>query len=110
MGGCYGWLLWVVAMGGCYGWMLIGARNVMVWPNSRLQVVKAMKSAAGWWREVRIRHSLGHGTAGAPGPACVPVRRCAVLGAPATLPPPADGGDDAAAVIDSLVFSTSAWF
>ena len=22
MGGCYGWLLWVVAMGGCYGWLL----------------------------------------------------------------------------------------
>ena len=22
MGGCYGWLLWVIAMGGCYGWLL----------------------------------------------------------------------------------------
>ena len=21
-GGCYGWLLWAVAMGGCYGWLL----------------------------------------------------------------------------------------
>ena len=27
MGGCYGGLLWGVAMGGCYGWMLIGACN-----------------------------------------------------------------------------------
>ena len=32
MGGCYGWLLWVVAMGGCYGWMLIGACNPMLRP------------------------------------------------------------------------------
>ena len=30
MGGCYGWLLWVVAMGGCYGHILIGACNPMV--------------------------------------------------------------------------------
>ena len=32
MGGCYGWLLWGVAMGGCYGWMLIGACNPMLCP------------------------------------------------------------------------------
>ena len=28
--GCYGWLLWVVAMGGCYGWMLLGAHAYRV--------------------------------------------------------------------------------
>ena len=32
MGGCYGWLLLVVAMGGCHGWMLTGACNLTVRP------------------------------------------------------------------------------
>ena len=38
--GCYGWLLWGVAMGGCYGGMLIGDWCVQsdVVPNSRREV------------------------------------------------------------------------
>ena len=65
-------------------------------------VVKAMKNAAGWWREVQIRHSLGQ-DADASVPVCVPLRRCAVLGAAATLPPPADGAADPLVALESLV-------
>ena len=46
MGGCYGWLLWVVAMGGCYGWMLIGACNPMACMHARFLVRRYQNALA----------------------------------------------------------------
>ena len=50
MGGCYGWLLWVVAMGGCYGWMLWVDADWCLQPNgmphSRLQACCAGAAAS----------------------------------------------------------------
>ena len=49
MGGCYGWLLWVVAMGGCYGWMLTGARSTSrtrYWEQHGKEIVIASSDPA----------------------------------------------------------------